>query len=41
MLTHAPTVILQRTLVIKFQVVDDRRQQVVGEIAFLQVINLP
>ena len=41
MLTHAPTVILQRTLVIEFQVVDDRRQQVVGEIAFLQVLNLP
>ena len=41
MLTHAPTVILQRTLVIEFQVVDDRRQQVVGEVAILQVIDLP
>ena len=39
MLTHTPTVVLQRTLVIEFQVVDDRRQQIVGEVAFLQVID--
>ena len=41
MLTHAPTVILQRALVIEFQIIDDRRQQVVGEVALLQVIDLP